>query len=324
MFTWNPTQRMFALVKDDSGGKWDGKILYYTDSKSDDYNYNTDEEDDYDTEDDIHEEVYEDNKGNIFSLDGELISTRVQRLKEKKNKKGGGKYIKKNKPKKVEAFDYVELPDKCHFLYIPDTHKDRETLYCAAPNGGGKSFFVSQYLKLYQEQKPDNKFILFSLKNSDAVLDKRNPTRVKFDETLLNDPVKIEEIQNTITVFDDIDSITDKKMSACVRGTMKMCLNVGRSLGITTIVTNHMLLNHSESKIMLNECSICVIFPGATSPLQLSNFLKNYIGSSPKAINKIKKLKSRWVMIFKDGKQRVLTENQAFSMNYIEEKMNKK
>ncbi len=85
-----------------------------------------------------------------------------------------------------------------------------------------------------------------------------------------------------------------------------------------------MLLNHGESKIMLNECSIVVIFPGNSSPLQVSNFLKNYVGCSPTVANKIKKLNSRWVMIFKDAPQKILTENQVFTMNYIESKIGKK
>ena len=334
MFSWSGSIP-FAIVKD---GDLDGKVLYYSDNNKSEYNYESEDEqektssdnEDNDQDQDEYEDQYEDEENEENDEKGETVKEYNKR-KNKEKKATKKKVTKKKKPirKEKKSFDHIVLNYPSHFLYIPPGNK-RMSYYLGGPNGSGKSFLVSQIVKTTKEMHPGFEFYLFSLKDKDPVLDKRDPVRVLLDDTLLNDPIDPTEISNSIAVFDDIDSIPDKDIKTCVYDIRKNILNVGRSANVHCLCTNHMLCNSNETKTMLNECNIVVFFPAATPVRQSTNYLKNYLGCSKAMSDYIlslgkdqvedgKDIKkgSRYIMTFKDAPQHILTENECFSMAFM-------
>ena len=46
----------------------------------------------------------------------------------------------------------------------------------------------------------------------DVSLDSIKPKRVRLDDELYNDPIKVDEFADSLVVFDDTDCISDKKI----------------------------------------------------------------------------------------------------------------
>jgi len=121
-----------------------------------------------------------------------------------------------------------EIYDKCKFEYdrrskkeliihdegivqaLPN-YQDAERTYIAGPTGSGKSTYVARYLQQLKKVFPDRDIFLFSDVNEDEVLDKIGIMRIKLDENFLENTPSPETLHDSIVIFDDIDSIEDKK-----------------------------------------------------------------------------------------------------------------
>jgi hypothetical protein len=57
----------------------------------------------------------------------------------------------------------------------------------------------------------EDEIYLFSSINHDRVLDRHDPTRIILDNDLLTDPIEPEELENSLVIFDDTDTIRDSK-----------------------------------------------------------------------------------------------------------------
>lgn len=172
-----------------------------------------------------------------------------------------------------------------------------ERLYVSGPSGSGKSTYCSYYLKFLRKMYPDKPFIIFSMIKEDEALDPLNPRRIILDEELVENPIDAEELRNTIILFDDVDAISDKKLSKVVLNLRDQVLTMGRHYGIYCICTNHILTGGRETKVILNEATSFTLFP--RSGVNCKYLLERYCGMDKKQIDKIKQLPSRWVTIFK-------------------------
>jgi hypothetical protein len=52
---------------------------------------------------------------------------------------------------------------------------------------------------------------MFSSLQEDKSLDSIKPKRFKLDESLYQDPIKMEDVKGSFIIYDDIDVISDKK-----------------------------------------------------------------------------------------------------------------
>lgn len=205
-----------------------------------------------------------------------------------------GKFIDKY-PKNVRGVDTEIIP-----CIDPD---DRDMIYCAGKSGSGKSTWVGNYIKQYKKLFPGNKVILFSLKDSDKALDKYSPIRIALNEELFENPIELDELDNSLVIFDDVDSMDEKlsKRSKMIKMALMnlkdMILQVGRSHKIYVAITSHNVTDYLKSRIVLQEASLMTLFPHSGSAKQLKYCLKNYAGLEDEQINRIKNLASRWVTI---------------------------
>lgn len=172
-----------------------------------------------------------------------------------------------------------------------------QRILLAGAQGSGKSTWISKYIIMYKEAFPENPVYLFSRKDEDKALDDLDITRIMINEDLLEEPIELDELKDSLVIFDDIDTIGDKKLLTCVRKLRDDILETGRSSNIYTISTVHLMMNWKTTRGVLNESSDVILFPKYGSTFQIKRFLKEYQGFDVSQINKFIKLPSRWVML---------------------------
>lgn len=194
---------------------------------------------------------------------------------------------------------------------LPRTDK-RESLYVAGPEGAGKSHYASMYAREYKKIFPKKDFIIFSRKEEDEPLDKLKPVRVMLNEEIVEDPIELEEVADSLVLFDDIDRIRDKNIKKSVDFLKDSILDVGRSDEIYVISTAHNLTAGKDTKHDLLESSSVTFYPNYGDDYHINYFLKQYCGLKKDQIDKIYNLKSRWVTIYKRAPMYILHEKGCY------------
>lgn len=199
-----------------------------------------------------------------------------------------------NKTKSMMKFDN----DSVFPIFDPD--QERKVFYICGMSGSGKSTFTSEVIENYKKMFPNNKLYLFSNKPSDPVLDKHKKIiRIALNEELLEDPIELEELKNSLVIFDDIEYTPNKHIGIELDRIRDLILQQGRSYKISFCYISHQLTNYKHSRVILNECHCCVLFPKMTTTYALKYLLEKYFGFNTNEIMKLKTLPSRWVCINK-------------------------
>ena len=192
----------------------------------------------------------------------------------------------------------------------------REIPYIAGPSGSGKSTYAANYIKNYKKIHSKKEVFVFSRLNDDPTIDKLKVNRVAIDEQLYNDPINIlEELpKGGLILFDDTDTIQDKKIKEAISKIKNDILETGRHNDIYCVNTSHLINENDrkDSRTMLNEAHSLTIFPKSGSTFQIKYVLKNYFGLSNEQIDEILKLPSRWVTIMKNYPMYVFHEHGAY------------
>ena len=209
----------------------------------------------------------------------------------------------------------IILMDGAQFQHIPNPDTDRDVGYIFAPSGAGKSTYIRNYATEYKKLFPKREIYLFSRKNEDTSLDDIKPARIRIDDELVTSPLKVEEFEQSLVIFDDCDCISDKKHKAAVDAIKDEILEVGRSYKVSCLVVSHLASNYKDTRKILNECHFMTFFPTAGSFKGIEYILKNYCGLDKQQVQKIRKLPSRWVTLFKNYPQAVLSTTQFYLLN---------
>lgn len=184
----------------------------------------------------------------------------------------------------------------------------RDIYYIAGAEGSGKSYFASLYIKEFKKIFPKRPFIIFSKIEDDKALNNLKPIRIKLDEELINDPINVEELYNSLVLFDDIDTINNKKILNNLQNLKDSILEIGRHHNIYILTTAHNMTNNKSTKMSLLESSNVVFFPNMGDKFHINRFLKEYVGLDKEQINKIYSLPSRWVLIYKRAPNYIMYE----------------
>ncbi len=218
-------------------------------------------------------------------------------------------------------FEKVLLGKNDFFLPVLDVGGRSITYICGA-SGSGKSTLANDIMTNFNILFPQSNIYIFSRLKTDpafAELEKNESVvRVPIDEKLIEYPIDIiEDIEDfSLVLFDDIDTIFDKKLLSVVNNIKSQILEIGRHKNIYCIVTSH-LINSSDrnsTRTMMNEMSNLVIFPkGGGSVYQQKYCLKNYLGFNAKQVDKILNQEdTRWVFISKNYPQYILTQKLCY------------
>ena len=189
-----------------------------------------------------------------------------------------------------------------------------ERCYIAGQTECGKTYYCKRYLQQLRKVHPDKKIFIISDVDEDPELDCiPNVKRLKLDDELADKkPPKPEVFKNSIVLFDDIDSIQNKKVYAMIQNLRDSLLRRGRHDDISTLITSHLLTNYKDTRIILNECNAITIFCRSGSTYGIKYLLKKYIGLDKKQIQKLINLPSRWVTIYKFHPQYVIYEKGVY------------
>lgn len=198
--------------------------------------------------------------------------------------------------KDAEEFRELQLVQG-YLQQLPDPFCDRTTHYIGGVAGSGKSTYASGLIREYKKMYPSRRVILFSRKPNDPVLDQLNPMRVKMDFSLVDEPVQLEELTESMVIFDDVGTIADSSIKSAVFHLINDILEVGRSYKISCIVSNHLFCNYKDTRTVLNESQYVTAFPHHGGKNHFKRYLKAYLGLDEKQIKKIMKVPSRWVTL---------------------------
>jgi hypothetical protein len=189
-----------------------------------------------------------------------------------------------------------------------------ERAYICGQTECGKSYWCKNYLKQMLKVHPNKKVILISDVDQDEELDNiKNITRLKLTDELENKkPPKPEAFRNNIVLFDDIDSIQNKKVYDMICNLRDSLLRRGRHEGISVLITSHLCTNYKDTRIILNECNSITFFPRSGSSHGIKYMLKKYAGLNKAQIQKIFNLPSRAVTVYMYYPQYVIYEKGVY------------
>lgn len=195
----------------------------------------------------------------------------------------------------------IELPLDSSFQPIPDPDtKTRQVWYVAGQSGSGKSYFARGIAEAYKKLFPDREIYLISKLNEDSTLDTMKigkPKRISL-ESLVTDPVDMEELRDCLLIADDWDTLTKPYLPVVQKLIDDICI-MGRHTNTSLLILSHYLTNYKQTRLMLNEAHYLVLYPMATSFKALSYVCTNYGGADKEHCQKMKKL-GRWVVLAKN------------------------
>jgi len=190
--------------------------------------------------------------------------------------------------------------------------KKRHRLFIAGASGCGKSTFLCAYVKDFLKKNPHFKIILFSDvdQSGDKVLSSLEMIRVSLDEKLVDHPIEPHELANSIVIFDDVDSIQNKKIKLAVELLCDSCLLQGSTKNnIEVIVTRHASSDYRATRVATMNCTHFVFFPA--SKVSLAYTLQK-LGLDKKQIARAMSLPTRWGIICTQHPMMVLYQSGAY------------
>lgn len=208
----------------------------------------------------------------------------------------------------------IRLKDGLVLQPIPQM-KTRDTIYVAGPSGSGKSTYVSKYTEMYEKMFPGNPIYLLSRVDDDDSLDKLNITRIKINEELVTNPLVPEDVENSLVIFDDTDTIQDKNIRDSLTHFKNDLLETGRHNNITVAITSHLINKSHETRTVINESQNYTFFPYSGSTKAIKYLLSEYIGVEKSMIVRILNLDTRWVTIKKTYPMVVMYEKGFFFLH---------
>jgi len=214
-------------------------------------------------------------------------------------------FYNKAKKKAEEKSKKELILHEGEIIPIPNS-KARECSYVCGPSGSGKSTYISKYAKEYKKIFPKKKIYVFSRLENDETIDLLHPVRVIIDDDLVNDPINPSELEDSLVIFDDTDTISDKNQYEAIRKLKEDLLETGRHNNIYVVISSHLMTNYKETRKILNECHNITFFPKAGNTQQINYCLKNYMGLNKKQIEEFLHLPSRWVTVYRHYPQYIL------------------
>lgn len=210
--------------------------------------------------------------------------------------------------KDLEKKNFIISKSEGEVRPVPLQESSRMAVF--GPAGVGKSTFIGNWLKTYKEKYPKNGIFVFSPKLDDPAFTKiKNLHYVKLDDSILSSPLDVSEFANSVCIFDDIESITNKALNEAVRRFRDQCYEIGRApTNITTIAVHHVILANQATKIILNESEEVVLFPKSNFSA-VSNLCRRYYGFDRDQLNYLKDVPSRWVVIKRSYPTTIISEN---------------
>lgn len=135
---------------------------------------------------------------------------------------------------------------------------------------------------------------------------------VRIDDELVEDPIDPEELNKSLVIFDDIDTIPDKEQREYVTQLRNDLLETGRHVKCTMVNTSHHLTDYKRTRTLLNESTSVTFYPRMGGCSQIKRYLSVYAGMTRQQIDRILNLPSRWVTISRTAPMWVLYDRGCY------------
>lgn len=236
---------------------------------------------------------------------------------------------KKNKREKVIYLDehststnnYKEIELKNNegkFQFIPDINKERFIAYVVGASGSGKSWFASELGNEYKKLYPKNPIYLLSYVDNDSSIEKiKGIQRIKLDEDFINTDLDSTDFENSLTIWDDTDCITDKKLVLKLRDLLGKLLNTGRHTRTSVIYLSHIACNGIQTKGILNEAHSITFFNSSLGGKAKKYLLGNYFGLNNKQIECLDNIDGRAITILKCFPMVLISDKKVMITKYL-------
>tara|TARA_R110000796_G_scaffold66891_2_gene153721 strand:+ start:1564 stop:2505 length:942 start_codon:yes stop_codon:yes gene_type:complete len=203
------------------------------------------------------------------------------------------KILENGKSKEIILEDGVLVP-------MFDNTMSRQVCMVGGMSGSGKSYYTANLCRTYKKQFPNNKLILFSNKSSDPAFDALSYVeRVVIDEDLLAEPITLEELRNTMVIYDDVEYTSNKELDKELDRIRDLILQQGRSFKTTFVYVSHQFSNYRQTRTILNEAHSFTFFPATATKHSMKYMFDKYLGYDRKTTDKLMRLPSRWVTVTK-------------------------
>lgn len=172
---------------------------------------------------------------------------------------------------------------------------DHEIIFITGPPKCGKSYWMNQYVSAYR-QIIGTKVILFTMHDHDPTLNEQNYIKVTLSDDLLNEPLELSDLTDSLVIFDDINSSKYPKVTKYLLSLMDDIACNGRHHNINMIYINQECRAGIITKKILTMFTHLVIFPSSGESYQCQRLLKEYCGMSKQRIQRIMSLPSRSIL----------------------------
>lgn len=228
--------------------------------------------------------------------------------------------IKDSKKKIVYLYEKDKLDEKERSItttgkFSPIPSMDtRDVLYIAGPSGSGKSTYLLSYMKNFAKVFPDSPVFLFSRIADEEAYD--GCYRIRLDELYVSNPLKSDDFpEGSLIIFDDVDTIQDKKLLSAVLHTRSDILEIGRHRRLYVAITSHLLTASLKTREVTNEATEFTFFPQATSKAVIKDYLHRKQGIDGSTIKRLLNTNSRWLTVSLRYPRYFFTETTAEFMN---------
>jgi hypothetical protein len=269
------------------GGKYDGKKVSIIKKNQEPQEYDEEDEGDDDDELDPLEQldISEFIQGRKLMPIQERMRI-IEMLRKKKPTQLTEKYRDVcQKSIKLDVGQYVICPTR-----------ETERVFIAGRAGVGKSSFASMYAREYHEMFPKNKMYMISTHAQEKAYEPFDMVHITLDDTFVESPPTLDDMENSLVIFDDTDNLTDKKLQDAVKRVNSNLIANGRKYGTHVLTLAHQLMDYSRTRHLLIEANRVVFFLGG-SAYHNKRFLKEYAGMDKNQSQKILGLRSRWVCL---------------------------
>jgi len=194
------------------------------------------------------------------------------------------------------------------FQILPsNVYGQPDCIYFVGRAGSGKTFALAEYLVEFRKYYPNYRIYLFSQKTEDKLLDKLITKRIPLEE-LEEANFEAEDFKETLTIFDDVDVISSKKVEKATFDLINKVLEVGRSYNTFSCLTMHLPCNGNQTKRLINRCTHFVYFKNSSNH-GTDYALENYFGFDRKQLKELHKLRSRSVCVIRECPQLVISND---------------
>lgn len=211
-------------------------------------------------------------------------------------------------------FSRLKLTEAGAKIFPIPSNSERTVISLLGCSGCGKSYIAQKFISFYQKLYPSNQCFSVSLVEDDPSLKGLNLTPLKLDnETWLSDGgLTIKDIpqDGSLFLFDDVDTIRNKDIKSSIMGLKDDILQCGRHTKTTCVLTSHLSTKGNETKLMLSESHIIIIYMSSGSSYKY--LLERYLSLDTKQIKKLQNMNTRYIGFFKSYPMCIFTEKEIF------------